>query len=162
LRAGAPRLFDGGYRVVTEFGRALLGRNGFMAARVEYTKTAGGRAIAITHAGAHVTARTAFAPEAWPLRVLAYDGAGAPKAGEPVAQDVAGPCCFAGDLVARVYPVPLLEPGDIVAIPDTGAYYFSTPLRYNSLPAPAVYGFEVDGGGAVRLALLRQAEQHCG
>lgn len=158
LRAGAPRLFGGGYRVVTEFGRALLAKNGFLAARVEYTKTAGGRAIAITHAGAHVAARTAFAPEAWPLRVLAYSRSGEPRAGPPVVQDVAGPCCFAGDLVARARPLPRLEPGDIVAVPDTGAYYFSTPLRYNSLPAPAVYGFEVDGGGAVRLTLLRRAE----
>ncbi|MDX3694452.1 hypothetical protein PV726_29770 [Streptomyces europaeiscabiei] len=54
LHAHAPALFSGDYRVVTEFGRSLLAKNGCTAAYVEYTKTSGGRPIAITHAGAQV------------------------------------------------------------------------------------------------------------
>jgi diaminopimelate decarboxylase len=65
-----------------------------------------------------------------------------------VVQDVAGPCCFAGDLVARGRELPELEAGDLVALLDTGAYYFSTPFDYNSLPRPGVYGFTVAGDGA--------------
>jgi len=57
-----------------------------------------------------------------------------------VVQDVAGPCCFAGDVVAHARPLPLLEPGDFVMLHDTAAYYFSTPFVYNSLPAIPVYG----------------------
>ncbi|MFF4648557.1 diaminopimelate decarboxylase [Streptomyces sp. NPDC001380] len=166
LRAGAPGLFGGRYRVVTEPGRSLLAKNGFMASRVEYTKSAGGRAVALTHAGVQVAARTVFLPDSWPLRVLAYDADGVPLKGgggggggrETVAQDVAGPCCFAGDLVARARDLPLLEPGDLVVLPDTGAYYFSTPFHYNSLPSPAVHGFEVDDGGEVRFTLLHRQE----
>jgi diaminopimelate decarboxylase len=157
LKTGAPGLLDG-YRVVTEFGRALLAKNGFLATKVEYTKTAGGRPIAVTHAGAHVATRTAFSPDAWPLRVLAYDPDGRPSTAPAAVQDVAGPCCFAGDLLARGRRLPLLAPGDVVVIPDTGAYYFSTPFRYNSLPAPAVYGFDVTEGGVVEFSLLRRAE----
>lgn len=145
LRREVPGLFDGRYGLVTEFGRSLLAKSGLILARVEYTKTAGGRRIAVTHAGAQVAMRTVFAPAAWPLRVAAYGPDGLPKTGAPVRQDVAGPCCFAGDLVARERPLPPLAPGDVVALLDTGAYYVSTPFGYNSLPRPGVYGFWTDG-----------------
>ncbi|MCX2969305.1 MULTISPECIES: diaminopimelate decarboxylase [Streptomyces] len=158
LRDRAPALFGGRYEVVTEFGRALLAKSGFTAAYVEYTKSAGGRPIAVTHAGAQVAARTAFLPDAWPLRLTAHGPSGAPKDGEPVPQDVAGPCCFAGDLLAAARPLPPLAPGDLVALLDTGAYYFSTPFHYNSLPEPAVHGARVDADGTVRFRLLRRAQ----
>ncbi|MFG2576343.1 diaminopimelate decarboxylase [Streptomyces sp. NPDC048481] len=175
LRAHAPALFAepdpsgvsggvgvrGGYEIVTEFGRSVLAKNGFTAAYVEYTKNMGGRSIAVTHAGVQVATRTVFNPDAWPLRIEAYDGGGTAKRGGPVRQDIAGPACFAGDLLARDRALPLLEPGDIVAVPDTGAYYFSTPFHYNSLPEPAVYGVRTsgDGGdGGVAFELLRPAQ----
>ncbi|MEV7026909.1 diaminopimelate decarboxylase [Kitasatospora sp. NPDC093558] len=158
LRTHAPALFTGDYRVVTEFGRSLLAKNGFTAAYVEYTKTAGGRHIALTHAGAQVATRTVFMPDAWPLRITAHHPSGAAKHGEPVPQDIAGPCCFAGDLTARALPLPLLEPGDLVALLDTGAYYATTHFRYNSLPEPAVHGFTVDTDGTEHFDTLRRAE----
>ena len=141
LTEGAPRLFSGDYSIVTEFGRSILAKHGFIASYVEYTKEVGGRRIAITHAGAQVATRTVFMPTAWPLRVDCFEPSGAPKASTTIAvQDVAGPCCFAGDLVARERELPLLEPGDLVALLDTGAYYASNPFHYNSLPVPPVYG----------------------
>ncbi|MFE6867575.1 diaminopimelate decarboxylase [Kitasatospora sp. NPDC057692] len=159
LRAHAPELFDGRYRLATEFGRSLLAKNGFTAAYVEYTKTSGGRRIAVTHAGAQVATRTVFMPDAWPLRITAHHPSGAAKEGvDPVPQDVAGPCCFAGDLLARNRPLPPLEPGDLVALLDTGAYYATTHFQYNSLPEPAVHGFTVDAGGAVHFEPLRRAQ----
>ncbi|MFF7565719.1 diaminopimelate decarboxylase [Streptomyces pseudovenezuelae] len=158
LRAHAPALFTGAYRIVTEFGRSLLAKNGFTAACVEYTKVSGGRPIAITHAGAQVATRTVFMPAAWPLRLTAHSPDGTLKQGEPVPQDIAGPCCFAGDLLAEARPLPRLAPGDIVALLDTGAYYSSTPFHYNSLPDPAVHGVRVDPDGHVRFRPLRQAE----
>ncbi|WP_200302450.1 diaminopimelate decarboxylase [Streptomyces adelaidensis] len=158
LQAHAPALFSGYFQVVTEFGRSLLAKNGFTAAYVEYTKTSGGRPIAITHAGAQVATRTVFMPEAWPLRITAHDPAGALKHEDVVPQDIAGPCCFAGDLIAQARPLPRLAPGDIVALLDTGAYYSSTPFHYNSLPDPAVHGVRIDADGNVRFRLLRPAE----
>ncbi|MCT2593657.1 diaminopimelate decarboxylase [Streptomyces sp. N2-109] len=146
LARTVPGLFDGRYGLVTEFGRSLLAKAGTVLARVEYAKTAGGRPIAVTHAGAQIAVRTVFAPESWPLRVHAYDSGGRPKTTAPVAQDIAGPCCFAGDLVARDRKLPLLAAGDHAALLDTGAYYFSNPFGYNSLPRPGVYGYtEAEG-----------------
>ncbi|MFD5391388.1 diaminopimelate decarboxylase [Streptomyces sp. NPDC127074] len=164
LRTTVPGLFDGRYKLVTEFGRSLLAKSGLVLARVEYTKSAGGRPIAVTHAGAQLATRTVFAPEAWPLRVMAYDAEGRPKAGGSsdgqVPQDIAGPCCFAGDLVARDRPLPELAVGDLVGLLDTGAYYFSNHFAYNSLPRPGIYGFDATGstGDEVRFATVREPQ----
>ena len=157
LRENVPALFSGEFKVITEFGRSIMAKNGFIVGRVEYTKLTGGRHIAITHAGAQVATRTVFMPELWPIRVSALDPQGRPKTGAKVPQDVAGPCCFAGDIIASRRPLPLLEPDDWVLLHDTGAYYFSTPFVYNSLPRVAVHGFALTGD-AVRFELLRREE----
>ncbi|WP_455351408.1 diaminopimelate decarboxylase [Streptomyces sp. SYSU K217416] len=158
-----PGLFDGRYGLVTEFGRALLAKHGTVLARVEYAKSSGGRPIAVTHAGVQLATRTVFAPASWPLRIAAYDAKGLPKSGPAVPQDVAGPACFAGDLLAESRPLPLLEPGDVVAVLDTGAYYFANPFAYNSLARPGIHGFTTSPdqsspdqpGGGVRFTTVR-------
>ncbi|WP_369247093.1 diaminopimelate decarboxylase [Streptomyces sp. R41] len=153
-----PGLFDGRYGLVTEFGRSLLAKHGTVLARVEYTKSAGGRAVAVTHAGVQVAARTVYAPASWPLRIAAYDAKGRPKAGPDVVQDIAGPACFAGDLLAEGRALPLLEQGDYAAALDTGAYYFAHHYAYNSLARPGIYGFAPDGEGGVRFAVVREPQ----
>ncbi|MFI2715327.1 diaminopimelate decarboxylase [Streptomyces collinus] len=154
LAEEVPGLFDGRYGLVTEFGRSLLAKHGTVVARVEYAKTSGGRAVAVTHAGVQVAARTVYAPGSWPLRIAAYDAKGRPKEGPVVVQDVAGPACFAGDLLAEGRSMPLLEQGDYAAALDTGAYYFAHHYGYNSLVRPGVYGF-LPGG---RFAVVRRAQ----
>ncbi|WNM35567.1 diaminopimelate decarboxylase [Streptomyces sp. Li-HN-5-11] len=158
LREVVPGLLDGRYGLVTEFGRSLLAKQGTVVARVEYTKSAGGRPVAVTHAGVQVATRTVYAPGAWPLRLAAYDAKGRPKTGPEVVQDVAGPACFAGDLLAEARALPLLEPGDHVAALDTGAYYFAHHYAYNSLPRPGVYGFVPDGSQQVAFATVREPQ----
>ncbi|MFI8815950.1 MULTISPECIES: diaminopimelate decarboxylase [unclassified Streptomyces] len=161
LTEAVPGLFDGRYALVTEFGRSLLAKNGFIGALVEYTKDAGGRRIALTHAGAQTATRTVLMPDAWPLRVGAFGADGRPKEGPALAQDIAGPCCFAGDVVAHGRELPELHEGDFVVLYDTGAYYFSTPWAYNSLPRPAVYGFRAAaavGSTDVVFAPVRDAQ----
>ncbi|MER5965430.1 diaminopimelate decarboxylase [Streptomyces sp. NPDC002057] len=149
-----PALLDGRYQIVTEFGRSLLAKNGFTAAVVEYVKHSGGRRIALTHAGAQVAVRTVFMPDAWPVRVTAHGPDGRPKTTPPVPQDVAGPLCFAGDVVAHERLLPELTEGDLVVLHDTGAYYFSAPWAYNSLPRPGVHGF-LHREGRTELAPVR-------
>ena len=148
------------YALVTEFGRSLLAKNGFFASTVEYAKVTGGRPIAVAHAGAQVAARTALQPGDWPLRLGAFDRRGRPKGGAEVAQDVAGPACFAGDLLAENRQLPELEQGDVVVAYDTGAYYFTAHYGYNSLLRPAVHGFSVSGesGDEVEFATLREPQ----
>ncbi|MFD8149645.1 diaminopimelate decarboxylase [Streptomyces sp. NPDC059720] len=154
LAEDVPGMFDGRYGLVTEFGRSLLAEQGTVLTRVEYAKSSGGRPVAVTHAGVQVAARTVYAPRSWPLRIAAYDVTGRPKEGPVVVQDVAGPACFAGDLLAEGRSLPLLEQGDHAAALDTGAYCFAHHYAYNSLVRPAVYGFWPGG----RFAVVREAQ----
>ncbi|MFJ9537269.1 diaminopimelate decarboxylase [Streptomyces sp. NPDC101225] len=158
LGEAVPGLFGGRYGLVTEFGRSLLAKQGTVVARVEYAKSAGGRPVAVTHAGVQVATRTVYAPGAWPLRIAAYDGKGRPKDGPGAVQDVAGPACFSGDLLAEGRTLPLLEQGDYAAALDTGAYYFAHHYAYNSLARPGIYGFAPDGGGGVAFATVREPQ----
>lgn len=142
LKKQVPLLFSGKYQVKTEFGRAIVAKNGFIVTRVEYTKTSGGRYIATTHAGAQIITRTAFLPKSWPIRVSCFEPNGAERTANNspiVFTDVAGPCCFAGDLICVNQPLPQLQPDDYVLVHDTGGYYFSNHFDYNSLPRVAVY-----------------------
>jgi diaminopimelate decarboxylase len=152
LRSEVPQLFDesNNYTVITEFGRALLAKSGITVAKVEYTKTSGGQKIAITHAGAQVLLRTVMSPKDWMRRVSAFDSGGRPRTTNDVVQDVAGPCCFSGDVIAHRRLLPLIEVGDYIAVHDTGAYCFSAPFAYNGLPTPPVYRLIVSEESDIR------------
>jgi len=147
LEKRVPLLFTNKYQVKTEFGRAIVAKNGVIITRVEYTKNSGGRHIATTHAGAQILTRTAFLPKSWPLRVTAFlptSEERTAKISDVVATDVAGPCCFAGDLICVDQQLPKLEVNDYIMIHDTGGYYFTNHFDYNSLPRIGV--FAVSGG----------------
>jgi diaminopimelate decarboxylase len=158
LRQRVPELFSGKYTVKTEFGRSIFAKNGFIASRIEYTKNSGGRQIAISHAGAQIATRTVFMPEAWKIRLSVYRPSGQAKSGKEVSQDIAGPLCFAGDMIGTGRMLPLIEPGDYVVLHDTGAYYFSNPFYYNALAAPAVYGAEVFDDDFVKFTVWRRQQ----
>ncbi len=158
LRESVPELFNGKYTGKTEFGRSIFAKNGFIASRIEYTKKSGGRRIATSHAGAQIATRTVFMPDHWKIRVSVFDAAGAAKSGNEQLQDIAGPLCFAGDMVGTGRMLPLIEPGDYVVLHDTGAYYFSNPFYYNALCAPAVYGANGRDSGPVELSTWRKQQ----
>ena len=52
-----PELSSGEYRVITEFGRRVFSKCGFIASRIEYVKTSGGLDIALQHVGADLLIR---------------------------------------------------------------------------------------------------------
>jgi len=158
LQQHVPELFSGKYTVKTEFGRSIFAKSGFITSRIEYTKESGGRRIAISHAGAQIATRTVFMPEAWKIRLSVFGPSGQAKKGEEVSQDIAGPLCFAGDMIGSERMLPLIEPGDYVVLHDTGAYYFSNPFFYNALTAPAVYGAEVFDDDIVNFTVWRRQQ----
>ena len=51
---------------------------------------------------------------------------------------LAGKFCESGDALIRDVSLPALEPGDIVAVPASGAYAPSMASNYNLIPRPAV------------------------
>ena len=45
--------------------------------------------------------------------------------------DIVGPICESGDVIAKDRKLPPIEPGDVVAVLDVGAYGFSMSSQYN-------------------------------
>jgi len=157
LEANIPVLFSDKYQIKTEFGRAIVAKNGFIVTRVEYTKSSGGRHIAATHCGAQIITRTAFLPESWPLRVTGYSADGSELYANITSTDIAGPCCFAADLICSNRQLPKLSPDDYVLVHDTGGYYFSNHFDYNSIPKIAVYAVSGDDVH-LQLNIIRNAD----
>ena len=51
---------------------------------------------------------------------------------------LAGKCCESGDVLIRDARLPAMQPGDLVAIPSSGAYAPSMASNYNLNPRPAI------------------------
>jgi len=163
LRETVPEIFDSSIfrTVITEFGRVIFSKCGWFGSRVEYTKKTGGRHIVLQHIGVDIAIRTVYHPTTWPLRVFIYTPTGQQRTCTPdqlVEQDIAGPCCIAGDIIAHKRPLPLVYPGDIVVVKDVGAYYHSSYSRYNLRQAPPLIGYEVTEGGEVKFETLQMGE----
>jgi hypothetical protein len=60
-----------------------------------------------------------------------------PRAGKPRIVDVVGPVCESGDFFARDRKLPPVEPGDLVALLDAGAYGMAQSSNYNTRPRAA-------------------------
>lgn len=165
-----PELFnEDKYCIITEFGRYLSAKCGVMLSKVEYTKSAGGRRIAVVHCGADLFLRTAYQPQSWPHRVSAWSREGIfmdPALQECYQWDIVGPLCFSGDIVAENVRLP----GDIaesclICVHDAGAYTISMFSRYNSRRIPPVYGYrccfaseETEKNWTVQIEMIMQGE----
>ncbi len=51
---------------------------------------------------------------------------------------LAGPTCDSADVIARDYPMPTLNVGDVVVSPMMGAYTSVTSSRFNGIPATPI------------------------
>ncbi len=146
LRERFPELFDGRLRLITEFGRYVHANSGWVASRVEYVKRDAGINTAMIHVGADLLLRRCYSPHDWHHEIFVLDRAGALKQGRDAnPYVVAGPLCFAGDVIARDLPLPPVEEGDYVVVQDAGAYTLGMWSRYNSRQIPKVVGYREDG-----------------
>ena len=127
-----------GLTLVLEPGRALVGAAGLLLSRVVDVKEyAADRRFAILDAGMTELMRPALYGAFH--RIVAVS----PRPGEPRAYEVVGPLCESSDIFGRDRLLPPLEPGDLVAVLDTGAYAAAMASTYNRRPlAPEVL---VDG-----------------
>lgn len=143
LRREIPEFDDPAVRVVTEFGRSILAGCGFAVARVEYVKSVGSKPLAVVHLGADFLLRPVYQPDHWRHEFAVLDAEGRPKAGLAARPwTVAGPLCFAGDLLAQDVLLPEMEPGDLVLIRDVGAYTLGLWSRHCSRGIPLVLGYQ--------------------
>jgi diaminopimelate decarboxylase len=74
----------------------------------------------------------------------------------PANVTLAGKHCESGDIVVHDVPLPGdLRPGDLVAVPASGAYHRSMASNYNHVPRPPVVAVK---DGAARLLVRRETE----
>ncbi|MGO8759896.1 MAG: diaminopimelate decarboxylase [Terracidiphilus sp.] len=124
-------LGDFGGRLLIEPGRFLVAQAGALVARVLYVKRNGKKTFVITDAAMNDLIRPALYQayhEVVPVR---------PRAGKPRIVDVVGPVCESGDFFARDRKLAPVEPGDLLALLDAGAYGMAQSSNYNSRPRAA-------------------------
>ncbi|MFW6019256.1 MAG: hypothetical protein ACOCPM_01620 [Bacteroidales bacterium] len=146
LRKSCPELFDGSYQLITEFGRYIHVNAGFVASRVEYVKHDKGINTAMIHVGANMFIREAYHPQQWKHEFSLADKHGRLKQG--VTENpwiVAGPLCFAGDMIAQNISLPPAEEGDYIVVHDSGGYVLAMWSEYNSRQKPRAFGMNKNG-----------------
>ncbi|HET7572712.1 MAG TPA: diaminopimelate decarboxylase [Gaiellaceae bacterium] len=131
-----------GVRVILEPGRSLVGRAGVTLYRVGVVKESGGVVYAAIDGGMSDNPR----PQLYGAR---YEALLANRAGElPTGvYRVAGKHCESGDVLIEAAELPEPRPGDLLAVPATGAYTLALGSTYNGVPRPAAV---LVGGGEVR------------
>ncbi|BAL92444.1 putative diaminopimelate decarboxylase [Actinoplanes missouriensis 431] len=96
------------------------------------------------------------------IRTALYDAsysatlANRSSAAEPMLARVVGKHCESGDIVVKDEFLPAdVQPGDLVAVPGTGAYCRSMASNYNHVPRPPVVAVR---DGAARVIVRRETE----
>jgi len=123
-RRGAPV-------IAFESGRFLVGACGTLVTRVSNVKVSRDRKYVIADAGINVFGGLSGLGRLLPVTV----GADAEAATERAS--LVGPLCTPGDLLGRDIALPALAPGDLVEVPNAGAYGLTaSPLMFLGRPAP--------------------------
>jgi diaminopimelate decarboxylase len=76
-----------------------------------------------------------------------------PRPGPVRVVDVVGPVCETGDFLAKARELGPVEPGDLLAVRDAGAYAFVMSSNYNMRPRAAEVLVE---GSSARLIRRRE------
>jgi diaminopimelate decarboxylase len=118
-------------KLLIEPGRSLVASAGALLTRVLYVKESGGKRFVIVDAGMNDLLRPALYQAYHALEPVA-----APRSRRQ-AVDVVGPVCESGDFLARDRELPEVEPGELVAVRDVGAYAFAMASNYNLRPRAA-------------------------
>jgi diaminopimelate decarboxylase len=119
--------------LLLEPGRFIVAQAGALLARVLVVKKNGSKTFVIADAAMNDLIRPALYHahhEILPVR----QSSGKTK---PVTADIVGPVCESGDFFARDRAISALQPGDLIALLDAGAYGMTQSSNYNSRMRPA-------------------------
>ncbi len=70
---------------------------------------------------------------------------------------IVGKCCESGDIIIPEAMLPTAEPGDVIAVLNTGAYNYSMSSNYNRIPRPPVIMIR---NGEDYVAVKRESFEH--
>ncbi|QDT13678.1 diaminopimelate decarboxylase [Planctomycetes bacterium K23_9] len=142
LASEVPELMSDDTKLMTEFGRSLHAGCGVALSRVEYVRNeSSSEPMAVIHLGADFLLRPVYRSNDWSHQFVLLDSQGRLKNGAKKPVTIAGPLCFAGDILARQVDLSQPEPGDWIAIRDCGAYTLSMWSRHCNRGIPAVVGY---------------------
>lgn len=139
-----PARHGDGTRVVFESGRYLVGTAGVLLAAVLDVKRSHGKDVVVLESGInHLGGMSGLRrlPTLNPRLVPLASADGEINREPPVDTMVTGPLCTPLDTWARAAKLPGLRPGDLLAVPNVGAYGLSASLVAflgHPLPAEAV------------------------
>lgn len=133
------------YRIVMEVGRFLVAGCGTYLTRVLDVKRSRGRTFAVVDGGIHNLYRRAMARANDLARVVGRDGPRVPVA-------IGGVLPAPDDVLTEGVEMALPQPGDLIAIPQCGAYTFSHSIARFTLH-PSAAEAVLEGG---RTALARE------
>jgi diaminopimelate decarboxylase len=150
LRTAAEKLELALPRLIIEPGRAIIGQAGiaiYTVGAIKEIPTV--RKYVCVDGGMGDNIRPA-------LYDAEYEGLLANKANETETAKVtiAGKYCESGDILARDISLPTVEPGDLIAIPVSGAYCIPMSSNYNMVTRPAIVMVK---GGKARLIRRRES-----
>lgn len=131
VQALTPPVVAAGYLPVLEPGRSVVAPAGALLLAVLYTKQQGSRHFVITDGGMNALLRPALYDAYHPIVPVQA------AAGPTLAVDIAGPICESGDVLGRERPLPVQQPGDLLAVLQAGAYGYAMSTNYNGHPRPA-------------------------
>ncbi len=147
MKCKFPKLFSEEVNLITEYGRFISANAAWAISRVEYVKQEPDYKILSTHLGADFLLREAYNPEDWEHEITTVDKQGLLKSMTDYEKYIiAGPLCFAGDIIAKDIKLPKVDVGDYIVIHDVGAYTLSMWSRYNSRQMPLVVGYSMNNG----------------
>jgi diaminopimelate decarboxylase len=122
-----------GISLILEPGRSLVGRAGVTLYRIGSVKESGGVTYAAIDGGMSDNPR----PQLYGARYEALLASRADELASGVYR-IAGKHCESGDVLIEAAELPEPRPGDLLAVPATGAYTLALGSTYNGVPRPAV------------------------
>lgn len=127
-----------GVRVVLELGRYLVGEAGIYVCRVVDRKESAGSVFLVTDGGLHHNLAATGNLGQVIRRNFPVAAATRMDAADTETVTITGPLCTPLDRLATAVPMPRCEPGDLIAVFQSGAYGASaSPQGFLSHPPPA-------------------------
>ncbi|WP_369149553.1 diaminopimelate decarboxylase [Streptomyces sp. R44] len=150
LRDGCAKVKLPVPRLTIEPGRAVVGPAGVCVYRVLAVKRTGAHTFVAVDGGMSDNPRPALYGVRYAPRLI-----GRRSTAEPRLVTVVGRHCEAGDILADEVPLPEdVHPGDLLAVPVTGAYHLSMASGYNLVGRPPVVAVK---DGTARTLVRRES-----